>query len=208
MKFILFVEGHTEKKALPDFLKRWLDARLPQPVGIKPVRFEGLAELWRDAPRKARLYLNGPDRDDICGVISLLDLYGPEFYPDHVKSARDRYKWAKEEMEKRVGHPKFRQFFAVHETEAWLLSNPEIFPAEIRDALKPKSAQPETVNFDDPPAKLLERLYWEKLKRTYKKTTNGKQLFDKLDPAVAYARCPRLKDMLDEMLKMAAGTLP
>ena len=41
MKFILFVEGHTERQVLPAFLKRWLDAQLAQPVGIKVVRFEG-----------------------------------------------------------------------------------------------------------------------------------------------------------------------
>jgi len=28
MKFILFVEGYTEDKALPQFLKKWLDPRL------------------------------------------------------------------------------------------------------------------------------------------------------------------------------------
>ena len=35
MKFVLFVEGYTEDKALPKFLKRWLDPRLGKPVGIK-----------------------------------------------------------------------------------------------------------------------------------------------------------------------------
>ncbi|MEN6436959.1 MAG: TOPRIM nucleotidyl transferase/hydrolase domain-containing protein, partial [Syntrophobacter sp.] len=39
MKFILLVEGHTEKIALPDFFKRWLDPRLKQRVGIQFVRF-------------------------------------------------------------------------------------------------------------------------------------------------------------------------
>lgn len=27
MKIVLFVEGHTEKKALPELLKLWLDSR-------------------------------------------------------------------------------------------------------------------------------------------------------------------------------------
>ena len=44
MKFVLFVEGHTEKKVVPGFLKSWLDPKLSQPVGIKNVRFEG----WHD----------------------------------------------------------------------------------------------------------------------------------------------------------------
>ena len=45
MKFVLFVEGHTERKALPDFIRRWLDSRLAQRVGIKAVRFEGLGRV-------------------------------------------------------------------------------------------------------------------------------------------------------------------
>jgi predicted ATP-dependent endonuclease of OLD family len=44
MKIVLFVEGHTERMALPKLLKRWLDPQLPRPIGIKVVRFEG----WRD----------------------------------------------------------------------------------------------------------------------------------------------------------------
>ncbi len=28
MKFVLLVEGYTEQKAIPAFLKRWLDVRL------------------------------------------------------------------------------------------------------------------------------------------------------------------------------------
>lgn len=52
MRFILFVEGHTEDKALPGFLKRWLDPRLKKPVGIKTVRFEGWQELIKDSRQK------------------------------------------------------------------------------------------------------------------------------------------------------------
>ena len=33
--------------------------------------------------------------------------------------------------------------------------------------------------------------------------TYGKELFDKLNPEVAYGKCPHLKDLLDEMLRMA-----
>ena len=62
MKFVLFVEGYTERSGIPAFLKRYLDPRLSQPVGIKPVRFDGWAELVKDAPRKSRMYLNDPRR--------------------------------------------------------------------------------------------------------------------------------------------------
>lgn len=207
MKFILFVEGYTERKALPAFLKRWLDTRLDNPVGIQTVRFEGWAELVKDTPSRAGLYLNAP-KSDVIAVIALLDLYGLQLpYPSDKITPTDRFTWAKQHLEARVNHAKFRQFFAVHETEAWLLSQTSIFPADIRSGLTAKTAQPETVNSDEPPAKLLDRLYQSKHGRHYKKVTNGEDLFAKLDPSVAYQKCPKLKALLDEMLLLARPVL-
>ena len=203
MRFILFVEGHTEDKALPKFLKKWLDPKLTKPVGIKTVRFDGWPELVKDAPLKAKMHLNGPDRDEIIAVISLLDLYGPTFYPTDKASSEERYVWAKNDIESKVDLKKFFQFFAVHEVEAWLLSEPEIFPLAVKKAFSSKIDRPETVNFDEPPAKLLKRLYELHEKRSYKKIVNGKELFGKLDPEVAYQKCPKLKELLDKMLELA-----
>ena len=205
MKFILFIEGYTEKKALPQFLKKWLDPKLAKPVGIKTVRFEGWPELVKDAPKKALMHLNGPEQHDIIAVIALLDLYGLTFYPADKQTSKDRYDWAKSHLENKVNHPKFRQFFAVHETEAWLLSSPNLFSEEIKKAFPGKIQHPEEINFEEPPAKLLHRLYYQKTKRNYIKTTHGRELFNKLDPNLAYTKCPRLKELLDEMLKLAKG---
>lgn len=202
MKFIIFVEGHTEDKALPKFLKKWLDPKLSRPIGIKTVRFEGWPELIKDAPLKAKMHLNGPANDEIVAVISILDIYGPTIYPQNVASSGERYVWAKKHIEKLVGHPKFFQFFAVHEVEAWLLSEPNIFPLEVKKAFPGKIGSPETVNFDEPPAKLLDRLYFSHTGRSYKKVVNGKELFGKLDPDTAYQKCPKLKDLLDKMLEL------
>jgi hypothetical protein len=152
MKFKLFVEGYTEQKAIPAFLKRWLDPHLEKPVGIQAVRFEGWQELVKDTPIKAKMYLEGPEKQDIIGVIALLDLYGPTFYPEEKTTALERYYWAKEELERQVGHPKFRQFFAIHEVEAWLFSEPNLFIPKIKNALPNKP--PEEINFNEPPA------YW------------------------------------------------
>lgn len=103
MKFILFVEGYTERKAVPAFLKRWLDPRLTQPVGIQSVRFEGWSELIKDAPKKARLYLENPrTQGEIIAVIALLDLYGLN-YPADKTTVAERYEWAAEELKKNVG---------------------------------------------------------------------------------------------------------
>jgi len=201
MKFVLFVEGYTERDALPGFLKRWLDPRLSQHVSIKPVRFDGWAELINDVATKAHFYLDDPPHNDIIAVVSLLDLYGPTIYPPHAESAADREQWGREHVEGKVKHEKFRHFFAVHETEAWLLSQPEVFPSSIRKNLPSKP--PEQVNFDEPPAYLLDRLYKQATGKKYKKVVYGRQLFEKLDPNVAYTKCPKLKALLDEMLKLA-----
>jgi len=115
MKFVLFVEGHTERKAIPSFLKRWLDPKLPRPVGIQCVRFDGWAELVKDSPGKAKLYLS---KSNVIAVIALLDLYGPAFFPRAKKTPDEKYLWAKEYLEEKVkketGQDKFFQFFAVH----------------------------------------------------------------------------------------------
>ncbi len=203
MRFVFFVEGYTENKSLPKFLKKWLDPRLDNPVGIRTIRFEGWSELVKDAPRKAKMHLNGPDKGDIIAVISLLDLYGPTFYPNHIENYDERYEWGKKYIEDKVNHSRFFQFFAVHEVEAWLLSQPDIFPLKVKNAFPPKIQNPELVNFNEPPAKLLERLYRLHVKRSYKKVVNGKELFDKLDPNIAYHKCPKFKELLDKMLELA-----
>ena len=187
MKFALYVEGYTER-AIPAFLKRWLDPRLSLPVGVKPVRFEGSGDYLKSFSRLAKRDL---DSGGLIAVIGLLDLYGaPLSFPPNLTTDA-KYTWAKTELEHRVGDSRFGQHFAVHETEAWLLSDPGIFPAAIRDRLKSYEDRPESVNFDEPPAKLLHRVYTAS-GREYKKVVDGSALFSKLDPNRAYERCPHL----------------
>jgi len=171
------------------------------------VSFDGYANLVQKMATKARMHLAGPKQDEIVAVIALIDLYGPSFYPPDKTTADERFAWGKEHFEKEVNLDKFRFFFAVHEFEAWLLSQPDVFPRDVRNALATKIAQPERVNFVEPPAKLLDRVYKQQTKGNYKKTTYGTQLFAKLDPAVAIGKCPYLKELLEEMLSlaMAAG---
>ena len=53
MKFILLVEGKTERNAAAAFLKRWLDPALCQPIGIQVVPFDGYADLARKLTTKS-----------------------------------------------------------------------------------------------------------------------------------------------------------
>ena len=94
-------------------------------------------------------------------------------------------------------------FFAVHEVEAWLLSCPDLFPRTVASKFPGRVQYPEMVDFDTPPAKLLDNLYNQALKRDYNKVVFGYDLFQKLDPNVVYQKCPYFARMMEEMLKLA-----
>ncbi|HSS51500.1 MAG TPA: hypothetical protein VLX28_21360, partial [Thermoanaerobaculia bacterium] len=78
MRFLLFVEGDTEK-ILPNLLKRWLDPRLPAPVGIRVIGFEGVSDYYAGIRKRVEFSLAGEPGVDVIAAIGLLDLYG--FYP-------------------------------------------------------------------------------------------------------------------------------
>jgi hypothetical protein len=209
MKFILFVEGATEKQGAVDLIRRWLDARLaPVRVGVKPINVRGFGNFSREVPRKARLHLSGRDAEKIIGVIGLLDLYGANIFPGRISTVEEMWQWGKNKIEKEVNHPKFRMVFAVHDVEAWLLSQPELLQLNWGREVHRRLDRPEEIDLQDPPAKLLARTYRDQKNRKYKKPTDGKAFFDKLDPEIAYQKCPYLKQMLDEMLRLAQEPMP
>jgi len=106
-------------------------------------------------------------------------------------------------LEAALGDARFRQHFAVHETEAWLLSDPRILPPEVRPHV-PQIA-PEEVDFEDPPSKRLSRWYRTLLGKSYKKVIDGYHLFSQLDPERAAERCPRFRLLLEDLLDLAGG---
>lgn len=215
MKFIFCVEGRAEKNSLAEFIRRWLDRRVTPRVGIATVPFKGCSHLLKDVVQKVKLYLQSPDNASIIAVVGLLDLYGlpAGFFPGHLKSTADKYDWGVQNVEKQVGDPRFKMFFAVHEFEAWLFSDPSVFPKDVSDSLKaasykPKLASPEAINFDEPPAKLLNALYKNTKRGSYNKVVDARQLFSKLDPEIAAKKCPYLNDMFEKLVTLANARRP
>jgi len=202
MRFEIISEGETEKDSVAKFLKRWLDPQLSTSVGIKVTDEKGFANVLRKIARKAEAKLNAPGNGDIIAVIGMIDLYGPEF-PPHLTTVKGRYDWFKKEIETEVSDSRFCMHFAVHEVEAWLLSDKSIFPRPVQEIWPANLRPPEEVNFNEPPAKFLDKLYKQATRKTYKKTVNGKQLFAKLDPKTAVSACPYLQALLNDMLAMA-----
>jgi len=209
MKFVLLVEGATEKKGIASFLKKYLGSQLSQPVGIQLVDMGGYGDFKKKVRRKTEMHINGPDRDQLIAVIGLLDLYGPQFsnfYPADQTFARQRYEWGVNYFKRKVNNSNFRMFFAVHEFEAWILSQPKVLPNSVRKLIPQGLQPPEEIDFDKPPSKLLGELYRRAFRsRGYKKVTDGSELFSRLDPKEAYKMCPYLKRMLDGMLALAQG---
>lgn len=200
MRLLLYVEGETEEAALPGFFRRWLIGK-GSDLEIKAVRFGGVGGYLREFSKRAKRDLSG---GYVKGIVGLIDLYGSGLsYPGG--SADEKYLWAKNELEQKVGDQRFRQHFAVHETEAWLLSGENLFPQPIGVRL-PKTP-PEGINFQNPPARLLRSLYSAHLDRNYGKVTDGTDLFGRLDPNLAYSRCPHLRLLLDEILALAMGVV-
>jgi hypothetical protein len=204
MKFLLYGEGWTEHEALRGFLRRWLDGQINTRVGIDSVRLEGIDEFVSGVRTKIHTHSNSEKAGNAIGYIGLADVYRFPGYPDSATSVEQRCDWARKKMLRKVDHPKFRMHFAVHEVEAWLLSDPDIFPEAVKKALPGRAShEPEAVDFDEPPGKLLRRLYREKLGQEYKKRVNGPALFRVLDPKKVYAKCPYFRRMLDDMLDLA-----
>jgi hypothetical protein len=83
------------------------------------------------------------------------------------------------------------------------LSQPDIFPAELRKEIQALSAKPEEVNFDSPPKRRLDRIFEDRLKRGYQPRVDGSKLFRQVDPDVVRAKCPLFRQMLDELLHLA-----
>jgi len=197
VKIVVLVEGDTEAKALPPFFRRWLAAGGCGHVGVVASSFRGNDNYLKEYAKKARLFLAVKD---VIGVIGLLDLYGLKHPQALTGTVAQRYKNMQRELEQNVAGA-FRQHFAVHELEAWLISDPDLFDSRLRLNLPKKP--PEKINFDTPPAKVLEKQYPKVLGRDYKKTTDGVTLFLRLDPALAADKCPYLKILLDDLLDMA-----
>jgi hypothetical protein len=215
MKFVLIVEGYTEHTAVPEFLRRWINSResLPRKVGVDAVNLKGGGkELLDRIVSKAEHYLKGPGQDlDIIAVLGMLDLYNPSFdelwNANGLSTVEKRYDWAVNEIPPRVNHEQFRMFFAVHEVEAWLLSQPENLRVKLSTPDLEKCKRPEEINFITPPSRWLNQRYKRELKKNYKKVVDGSQLFSKLKPDVAYDKCPYLRKMLDELERLAMAAL-
>jgi hypothetical protein len=169
-------------------------------VGIYAVNFQGVSNYLDDLPRKLDEYLTDGHANFVVGLV---DLYGlPDARIDLSDCGTVKEKVVKARREIRAMVPVefrdlFRQHFAVHEVEAWLLAYPKRWPANVRGQIARRP--PEEVNFNEPPAKFLKRI----LGGQYKKTVRARNIFPVEDPQTAIEKCPFLRLLAEDLLKIA-----
>ncbi len=206
-RIALFVEGDTEhgearRKTLPAFFHNWLDPQLPplSKVGIHAVKFQGVSNYLDDLPRKLELYLTEGRANFVVGLVDLYGLPPTRIDLSCCGTMHQKVSKARGEIRRLVPNQfqqLFRQHFAVHEVEAWLLAYPERWPPHVRDQIVRRL--PEEVNFNEPPAKFLKRI----LGGSYRKTVYARNLFPAIDPQTAIDKCPFLKLLAQDLLEIA-----
>ncbi len=197
MRIILIVEGDTEKRSIEGLIRRQLLEMTGKKIGVTAINVNGYGNFFHDIPQRVKKYLTGPDRDEILAVAGLMDLYKSPYARDVHRPVSDRVIEGTRLFEESVRQDRFRMFFAVHEYEAWLLSDVEKFDPAIRSRIASHARYPEEVNTDEPPSKYLKRLYSEYLHREYKKTVDGTVLMGRIDPQRVYDQCPNYRAMID-----------
>ncbi len=200
MRFVLIVEGDTEKRSIEGLVRTDLKKKTGKNIGVTAVNIRGYGNFRRDLPGKVQKFINSPDKGEILAVIGLVDLYLTPFAKDVHLPVPERIATGRRFFEEQVNQDRFRMFFAVHEYEAWLLSDPDRFDAAIREKISIHAKKPEEVNNDEPPSRYLKRIYSEYLHREYKKTVDGKVLMGRINPEQVYEKCPNYREMIDFLI--------
>lgn len=210
MRVLLFVEGEMEQKGLPPCLSAYCQRSLGRRLRFQAICFRGAANYVRELTTKVRMHLGAKASGDILAAFGIVDLYGLPLQLSgwQDKGVADKVSLGRKHFETQVAHSKFRQFFAVHETEAWLLADSAQLPDPVRKALPGKCARPEEVNNDMPPAKLLDKLYRDKVSRAYQKSIDGVNMLGDLSHDTVSAKCPYFRDMLTELTALVKAGVP
>jgi hypothetical protein len=200
-RIVLFVEGDTEQ-TLPAFFHKWLDPQLPplSKVGIQAVSFQGVSNYLDDLPRKLELYLTEGGANFVVGLVDLYGLPPTRVNLLNCLTIKDKVAKARAEILRLVPpafRELFRQHFAVHEVEAWLLAYPDRWPPNVRSQITQRP--PEEVNFNEPPARFLKRI----LRGSYRKTVYARNIFRCENPQTAINNCPFLKLLAQDLREIA-----
>jgi hypothetical protein len=93
MRIVLFVEGQTEARALPGFLKRWLQQNGIPSIDIVPAKMNGCDDYLNTAARAVSFHAR---QSDVIAVFGLLDIYRiPIGFPKDTLTIRRKVDFAR-----------------------------------------------------------------------------------------------------------------
>jgi hypothetical protein len=194
IRVAIMVEGDTERAFAPA-LRKYLETKIP---GRMPrLRFSphnGRVPVGNKLRSEVRLLLRDHD-----AVIALTDVYtGPR--PHDFSDAAD----AKEKMRTWVDDPsRFYPHAAQYEFEAWLLPYWHRIQQLSGAATARPSLQPEDVNHDKPPSKVISDAFRSGGKRKYVKPRDAGDILLNQDLSIAVAQCGELRAFLDTILRLS-----
>lgn len=220
-RLLILVEGPSEEI----FVKRTLTPYLAQhgvyverPIVLWTKRLpggggsRGGVSNWNQIRRN----LLPLTRDANAWVTTLMDFYGlPEDFPGLPEAlgagnAQEKVVALQERFLAEINHQRFIPFLALHEFEAWLFSAPDAVEAhfgkahlaeKLSKAVKEAGA-PELINHGTsthPKARLLN------LVSTYKETSDGPTLLEKIGIAAVRAACPHFDGWVRRLEALGGG---
>ena len=198
----VYCEGPTDEKAVTHLLRHFVTRNGKQWIDVK-------IDNLHDAPRFLRNIGNATNAAISLrakAVFGVLDLYGATDYRGVKSDVSVRAEHLRQLILKDIS-PRFRGRFhfhpAVHELEAWLLAD----PGNIASALGSNTGfgpwpNPESVNFNIPPKRVLSDLWRTRhpRKKAYQGYLDGLRLFQSLDPELVYQTCPCFRAFVDDFL--------
>lgn len=200
MRIALLIEGKTEIAFLPA-LRAYLGTRLAGKMPrLDPLPCHGRIPKGEKLRRTVeRLLDDGPRSAD--QVIALTDVYTGTQPPDFPTADA-----AKAEMREWVGKdPRFHPHAALHDFEAWLLPYwPTILKLAGHNRKAP--ANPEGVNHNKPPARLLREIFRDGTCRNhYVKPRDATRILRDNKLSVAISQCSELKAFVNTILSLCEG---
>jgi hypothetical protein len=199
-RIVVVCEGPTEELAVRRFVaKQWKED------GLASV---GLHHRCVPPRQIGRFACASLDKQDVLAVFTLLDLYGMNLVthpPDDELAAKvDRVRsWLRAQV---GAHPRAEDFFphvSVHEVEAWILAEGTALSRRLQDPSIRPDSQAELKDFQKPPKKRIDELFWRNKKTRYRETLDGQPLFSEMSFQPVYDSCPYFRKFYDD-LKAAA----
>ena len=215
-QIVILCEGDTEEFAVKLFIRRqWeaqddKDAKPPKPVGyLKPIGFKTvnldahLEDIFKFVPEYRK-------NQKVLAVFTLIDLYGTEQVKhgakdDLAQKVENVKKWLRDGCGE-DGEGFFYPHVSVHDLEAWLLAEGEALSQRLQKRIDPdKNA--EKRNFQTPPSKRINAIFRQHRGEGYRKTIDGKALFERLKFHPVYDTCDFFRAFYDELRRVGQAAL-